>query len=220
MAHSEKALQIYNKVLELKIKGSTGYMSFILGDLSITLESMDIVGGAIQNWFEEWLKKEHFVFGKKENTQEFPDFVLGKSEYLEIKAFNYLARPAFDIANYGAYINSILLYPERLNASYLIFAYSMTDKQIKIEDIWLKNIWEICGPSKTNILEIQKKRGEPVNIRPKKWYSAEIKTFETRKDFIEALHESALKFEYPESHNEKWLKKLEKNFKELTKADI
>ena len=30
----------------------------------------------------------------------------------------------------------------------------MTDKLIKIEEIWLKNIWEICGPSKTNILEI------------------------------------------------------------------
>jgi type II restriction enzyme len=184
-------------------------MSFTLGNLSITLESMDIVGGAIQDWLGEWLKREKISFTKPENTQTFPDFIIGPKDYLEIKCFNYSAGPAFDIANYGAYIESLLLHPERLNASYLIFAYSMTKKVIKIEEVWMKNIWEISGPSPTNILEIQKKRGEPVNIRPKKFYSKGIETFATRRQFIEALHESALKYEYPNSHNKNWLKNLE-----------
>jgi len=209
MTHSKSAQNIYQKVQNGKIKNSTGSMSFTLGNLSITLESMDIVGGAIQDWLGEWLKREKISFTKPENTQTFPDFIIGPKDYLEIKCFNYSAGPAFDIANYGAYIESLLLHPERLNASYLIFAYSMTKKVIKIEEVWMKNIWEISGPSPTNILEIQKKRGEPVNIRPKKFYSNGIETFATRRQFIEALHESALKYEYPNSHNKNWLKNLE-----------
>lgn len=209
MTHSISAQNIFQKVQNGKIKNSTGSMSFTLGNLSITLESMDIVGGAIQDWLGEWLKREKILFTKPENTQTFPDFIIGPKDYLEIKCFNYSAGPAFDIANYGAYIESLLLHPERLNASYLIFAYSMTKKVIKIEEVWMKNIWEISGPSPTNILEIQKKRGEPVNIRPKKFYSNGIETFATRRHFIEALHESALKYEYPNSHNKNWLKNLE-----------
>ena len=76
----------------------------------------------------------------------------------------------------------------------------------------MKNIWEISGPSPTNILEIQKKRGEPVNIRPKKWYSNGVKTFDTRRQFVEALHKSALKFEYPNSHNKEWCSDFESTY--------
>lgn len=212
MSHSKAAQSIYQKVVNGKIKDLSGSMLFNLGDLSITLESMDIVGGAIQDWFGEWLKREKIPFTKPENTQSFPDFIIGKKDYLEIKCFNYSAGPAFDIANYGAYINSLLVNPERINASYLIFAYSMTKKVIRIEDIWMRNIWEISGPSPTNILEIQKKRGEPVNIRPKKWYSNGVQTFDTRRQFIEALHQSALKFNYPNSHNKDWLRNFESTY--------
>jgi hypothetical protein len=215
MTHSKSAQNIYKKVQTGKIKNSTGSMLFTLGKLSITLESMDIVGGVIQDWFGEWLKREKILFTKPENTQSFPDFIIGRNDYLEIKCFNYSAGPAFDIANYGAYIESLLLHPERLDASYLIFAYSMTKKIIKIEEIWMKNIWEISGPSPTNILEIQKKRGEPVNIRPKKFYSNGVKTFSTRRQFIEALHQSALKYEYPNSHNRNWLTNLESSYETI-----
>jgi hypothetical protein len=212
MPHSKSAQEIYQRVISGKIKDSSGSMTFHLGGFSITLESMDIVGGAIQDWFGEWLKREKITFSEPENTQSFPDFLLGNRDYLEIKCFNYSAGPAFDIANYGAYVNSLLLHPERLDASYLIFGYSMTNKVIRIEEIWMKNIWEISGPSPTNVLEIQKKRGEPVNIRPKKWYSNGVQTFSTRKQFVEALHKSALKFEYPNTHNKDWLKTLESKY--------
>jgi type II restriction enzyme len=177
---------------------------------------MDIVGGAIQDWFGEWLKKENIEYTKPSNTQSFPDFILDQNDYLEIKCFNFTAGPAFDIANYGAYIESLLLHPERLDASYLIFAYSMTNKVVKIEEIWLKNIWEIAGTSQTNILEIQKKRDEPVNIRPKKWYVENNKNFKSKFEFIEALHESALHFSYPRSHTEKWLETLIDRYIEKT----
>ena len=207
MSHSKSAQEIYKKVIDGKIKDSTGSMTFNLGDLSITLASLDIVGGAIQDWFGEWMRREKISFSEPENTQTFPDFLIGKQDYLEIKCFNFLASPAFDIANYGAYVNSLLSH-----ASYLIFGYSMTKKVVKIEEIWMKNIWEISGPSPTNVLEIQKKRREPVNIRPKKWYSKGVKTFQTRREFVEALHKSALKFEYPDTHNKDWLKNLESKY--------
>jgi len=216
MAHSEKALEIFAKVQSSNIASFSGNITFTLGDLSVQLETMDIVGGAIQEWFGHWLKVQRFDFTTPANTQTFPDFILSPGDYLEVKCFNYSAGPAFDIANYGAYIESLLINPERLEASYLIFAYSMTNKIIKIEKIWMKNIWEIAGPSPTNILEIQKKRGEPVNIRPKKWYVDQNKNFANKNQFIEALHKSALHFEYPQSHNEHWLKTLEINYKKKT----
>jgi hypothetical protein len=209
MTHSKNVDSIYQKIMTEGIKGSTGVMQFRLGELAITLTTMDIIGGAIQDWFGQWLKTQKINFSEPLNTQTFPDFILGTNDYLEIKCFNYDAGPAFDVANYGAYINSLLLNPERLDASYLIFGYSMTNGVIKIENIWLKKIWEITGPSPTNILEIQKKRGEPVNIRPKKWYSNQAVVFPNRKKFIQALHESALLFEYPNTHDKTWLSKLE-----------
>lgn len=220
MSHSKLVQEIYQKVISQNIKESSGSIIFNLGGLSVTLETMDIVGGAIQNWFGEWMKKEKIRFSEPENTQSFPDFTVGKFDYLEVKCFNYSAGPAFDIANYGAYINSLLIHPERLNASYLIFGYSMTNKIIKIEETWLKNIWEISGPSPTNVLEIQKKRDEPVNIRPKKWYSKGVQTFTTRRQFVEALHKSALKFQYPNTHNKDWLKTLEKQYKIVVGQEI
>jgi len=216
MSHSMNAQQIFQRVQDAKIRHSSGAMTFSLGNLSVQLESMDIVGGAIQDWFGEWLKIQKLPFSTPQNTQSFPDFLLGSNDYLEIKCFNYQAGPAFDIANYGAYIDSLLVNPERIDASYLIFAYSMTDKIVTIEEIWMKNIWEIAGPSPTNILEIQKKRGEPVNIRPKKWYISGNKNFTNKDDFIEALHNSALHFAYPRSHSKDWLSQFKKSYQNKT----
>jgi type II restriction enzyme len=216
MPHSKKALEIFKRVQDEKIRHSSGVMTFTLGALTVELETMDIVGGAIQAWFGDWLKSQKIKFTTPVNTQSFPDFILGKNDYLEVKCFNYPAGPAFDIANYGAYIDSLLNYPERIDASYLIFAYSMTGSTVKIEEIWMKNIWEISGPSKTNILEIQKKRGEPVNIRPKKWYIAGSKNFADKTEFVETLHKSALHFSYPRSHNSKWLIDFTNNYHKKT----
>lgn len=214
MVHSERAREIFKRVQEAKIKNSKGVMTFRLGDLTVELESMDIVGGAIQDWFGAWLSLEKIPYLTPQNTQTFPDFVLGEYDYLEIKCFNYSAGPAFDVANYGAYINSLLINPERIDASYLIFAYAMDNKIISIKEIWMKKIWEITGPSRTNILEIQKKRGQPVNIRPKKWYADGIKNFDSKYEFIEALHKSALHFRFPNSHTEEWLKQFKDKYQE------
>jgi type II restriction enzyme len=220
MTHSKKAHQIFERVQREEIRHSTGIITFTLGELSVQLETLDIVGGAIQEWFSEWLKTQKIAVSTPENTQSFPDFILGKDDYLEIKCFNFNAGPAFDIANYGAYVDSLLIHPERLDASYLIFGYSMKDKVIKIEEIWMKKIWEIAGPSPTNILEIQKKRGEPVNIRPKKWYIDEHKNFASKIDFVEALHDSALIFQYPRSHTKEWLNQLKVNYKKKTGKEL
>jgi len=212
MSHSEQALSLYQHAIESQLQGMTGVMTFNLGGLSVTLDSKDIVGGAIQDWFGVWLEQEGFTYTTPSNTQMFPDFILDDNKYLEVKCFNFTAGPAFDIANYGAYINSLLLYPERLDASYLIFGYTMERAVVKIEQIWLKNIWEISGPSPTNVIELQVKRGEPVNLRPKKWYAPGMKVFTSRKAFVEALHKSAVHFQYPNTHSQLWLSNLQERY--------
>jgi hypothetical protein len=205
MSHSQRVTEIFDQFKKSGIEGSTGNIRIELAGLSVELETKDIVGGAIQEWFENWLLSKKIKFNKPTNTQSFPDFLIEKKTFLEVKCFDSSRGPAFDIANYGSYVDSLLTIPERLDASYLIFSYSMFGTTLKIEEIWLKNIWEIAGPSPTNILEVQKKRGTPYNIRPKPWYAPTSRNFSSREEFVEALHLSALKFSSPPSHFEDWL---------------
>jgi hypothetical protein len=94
----------------------------------------------------------------------------------------------------------------------------MLDELVFIRGIWLKNIWEMVGPSPTNILELQVKRGYPTNIRPKNFPVSTSNVFQSRYEFCEHLHRSALRFGNIRNHNSKWLANLEKNY--ITKTGM
>ena len=122
--HTESQ-QILEHLLSIK-DPLVGGTHFRLGDISLDIEGRDGIGGLIQEWFGHWAQNQGYNVVKEDASQEFPDFYIGlNQDYLEIKSFNYDASPAFDIANFESYCNSLSINPHKLNADYLIFGYSI-----------------------------------------------------------------------------------------------
>lgn len=212
MPTQTKVAEIFNLLISDGLIGKKGKINFLLHGVSVDLETKDIIGSVIQEWFESWLLAKKIRFEKPENSQSFPDLVVGHGEYLEIKAFNWNAGPAFDIANFGSYVESLKSSSDRLKADYIIFGYSMKGSEIKIENIWCKKVWEITGPSPTNKIELQVKRNQPYNLRPKKWYGVNVSIFQSAEEFIFALNEACAKFDSPPIWDDQWRVAVEKNF--------
>lgn len=217
--YMKKIEQLLN---EENIKGKKGFISFDLAGISFHVASKDIVGGVLQEWFENWMLSKKIVFSKPSNAQDWPDFYLGDGQHLEIKAFNYDASPAFDIGNFDAYTRSLLEHPQRLDSDHLIFGYRSSNKTVEIVDFWVKKVWEMTGVSPTNCLELQVKQKVPVNIRPKNWCSKTPKTFNSRRDFVVALAEALNKFHpqrYP-AQNINWLESVEQAYFQATNTPL
>jgi hypothetical protein len=88
MSHSKRVTEIFDQFKKSGIEGSTGNIRIELAGLSVKLETKDIVGGAIQEWFENWLVSKKIKFDKPTNTQSFPDFLIEKKTFLEVKCFD------------------------------------------------------------------------------------------------------------------------------------
>lgn len=147
------AEQIYDKLVnEQQILSSVGQITFHLLDVNIIVKRKDVVGNIIQEWFEGWLKEQNIDFVPNPNTQMPPDVFLIPDDHtrglLEIKAFNRESSPAFDIADFKAFINELIEKPYHLDTDYLIFGYKMDTESgdVTIKNVWLKKIWEITRP--------------------------------------------------------------------------
>lgn len=203
---------------QTKLIGKSGYISFNLNDLEVRIQAKDSIGNLLQEWFEAWLSSKEVWFEKAANSQQFPDFFLSpqnpKQGLLEVKTFDWTRGPGFDLANFDAYCNSLLTDAYRLDCDYLIFAYTMDNGQIKIQDMWLKKIWEMACPSSTYPLKVQEKKNIIYNIRPSIWYSerAKFKPFRSKEEFLNALNET--RYQYPQTRhgNAHWLNKVLKNY--------
>jgi hypothetical protein len=210
------AREVYELLLAIPIENQIGKIEFEMSNVKFSVKSKDIVGGVIQEWVENWLTRQKILFSKPENSQDWPDLILGSGEDLEIKVFNYDASPAFDLGNFRAYLDSLVEFPNRVFDKHLVFGYS-TDEvtgQISIRGLWLKHIWELTGPSEKNILELQVKKGVPYNLRPKKFYSNNISVFQNHLEFLTALSKAIDKFEiYKESNGKEWLFKVNQKIK-------
>lgn len=211
--------QILRMLIQQNIKNSIGIIRFDFAGLSFPVTSKDIVGSVLQEWFEHWLKHNQLVFSKPFNTQEPPDFFLADGSHLEVKAFNYAAKPGFDLANFDAYTRSLLIHPERLDANHLIFGYRLVNQSITIVDIWVKKIWELAGTSHSHPLSLQVKQGVPVNIRPKDWRRTDG-SFGNRLLFVEALNAALVKF-YPQRYpNNVWLDQIKQTYLQQTGQNL
>lgn len=207
--------EIVSLLLAQKVKGSSGQVRFDLAGVSFPVVSKDIMGGVLQEWFENWMIKNCIQFSKPPNTQEPPDFYLADDSHLEVKAFNALANPGFDLANFDAYTRALLIHPDRLDANHLVFAYMLVNDSLQIVDIWVKKIWEMAGASDANILSLQVKQGVPVNIRPKDWRKQDS-SFGSRRLFVESLHGALRKF-YPDRyHGNEWLDTVRVGYQKKT----
>jgi NgoBV restriction endonuclease len=192
-----EALRLQNLLISQGLLVSQGQVTFNFFGETLTVTSLDVVGSILQNWFEHWLIRNQTPYTLVPNTQSWPDFILQDGTELEIKAFDFNAGPNFDVANFDAYTRSLQTNAERLLTEHLVFGYTSQNGIIGIKDVYLKKIWELTGPSPTNILNLQVKQGVPVNIRPKNWSSNRVEIFQNRRDFVWALHQ-ALQHFYPQ----------------------
>lgn len=120
-----------------------------------------------------------------------PDFFLHPDDMthglFEIKAFDLARRPAFDIAPYAAYMEELVEKPYVLDTDYCIFGYrTYDDGHFSIDDVWLKNVWEITSPTPSKPLPLQIERGVVHKIRPMNWIKKPEQCFENKESFIAA----------------------------------
>ena len=95
---AEKLYQLIRKdAIGLKFDGFLK-----IGSIKIDLCKANIISDLMQEWLEGWLKKNNIEYSANPNTQMPPDLYLDPEDLthnlLEVKAFNYEATPAFDIA--------------------------------------------------------------------------------------------------------------------------
>ena len=189
------AQELYKELQSLNLEETNGQIEFSLSGTTVKIKTTDIVGNSIQSWLGQYMEDSNIYFDDR-GTQEFPDFILDennpKTGLLEVKAFNYDATPAFDIANFDSYCDSIKDKPYRLDADYLIFGYLMSsDGDISIKKIWLKKIWQIAGTSNNYPLKTQIKRAVIYNIRPEGNFKFDkTSAFSSKDDFLKALYKT------------------------------
>lgn len=209
--------ELFNKLLAAKLDKYTGEIIFHMAGVKVKINTTDTVGMNLQAWLKQYFIENDIFFSEPHNTQEFPDFYLDDIEpekhMLEIKAFNYSATPAFDIANFESYCSSVKTKPFRLDADYLIFGYEMSDKgDITIKKMWLKKIWEIAGDSKQYPLKTQVKRGMIYNIRPNSNFKFDGKgPFKSKEEFLNATYLTLASYK-SKDFAEDWKRTLAVNF--------
>lgn len=212
------AQQLYNKLSKINFANNKGCITFTLANVSVKINTTDTVGITLQAWVKQFMVDKNIFFIEPANTQEFPDFYLNDIErnrhMLEIKAFNYNATPAFDIANFESYCESVKNKPFRLDADYLIFGYTMeTNGDITIKKIWLKKIWEIAGTSQLYPLKTQVKRGMIYNIRPNSEFKYDKSSpFSNKSQFLKAIYDTLCMYKKSSVANE-WKATLISNYK-------
>ena len=142
------AIELYNLLLEEGIFKYKGNITFRLGKTETIIKAKDTIGNSLQEWLGQWLNNKGIFFFVPPNTQEFPDFYLSEKNaqenMLELKTFNSEATPAFDIANFDSYCESLRTRIFRLDADYLILAYHLDEDTgtITIRNMWLKKVWQ------------------------------------------------------------------------------
>ena len=212
---------LFDSLKKDNVIGSEGITIFRLSGIDVNIKDVSIVGNVLQEWLMHYMKKNGIYFRIKDNTQEFPDYLLSESskqDLLEVKAFT--KSPNFDIANFAAYARSLREDAYRLDAKYLILKYSKpsTETQsIVIDNIWLKNVWEIAGASERSPIKIQWKQGTPVNIRPCVWYGKPTyPPFTSRLEFVEALSKVVGMAQLDTSIAKNWLNVVKDNYYQHT----
>ncbi|MDR2457406.1 MAG: NgoBV family restriction endonuclease [Clostridiales Family XIII bacterium] len=212
-----KAQQLYDGLNRHHIVGSAGKISVELLNVKCDLNDKSAVGNLLQEWLGAWMVNKNIYHRTNPNTQEFPDFFLSTSNtsnLLEVKTFDFSKAPNFDIANFDAYVRSVMTKSYRLDADYLILGYILTNSRLKIENIWLKKIWEITCSSKKYALKSQVKQEKIVNIRPYnfKTMSQGFQPFATRLDFINAVKQTLEQYQMRTVSANDWLSAVQTNY--------
>lgn len=215
---------IINSIEELyqvsrqRLENQHGTITINFANRSHVYTGNDVIGNCLQEWLPEWFRHLGADIQETEDTQRFPDFraYFGNKKYdVEIKAWNIDRSPAFDIANFYSFIETTYDSPNKLDAYYIILGYEPAHdgftQGFTVKKIFLKNIWEIMGPSDTHKLTLQVKRGQPYAMRPCSFHKSPKNSFQSRCAFITAVYEAYK--QHPNSHNkitaDQWLKQVQ-----------
>ena len=170
MNAAEKVYQLLKE--DFGFVDATGSVNFNLKDFSIRVEQNNIVGNILEEWLAKWMDAKG-IPNKHNPGQTSPDFWLNlddyNSDWLEVKSFTN--SPNFDIASYRSFIGLIIEKPWKLHSQYLLIKYKMEKGVVRIENFWLKKVWEISCMSERFPIKVQYMNGAIVNIRPATWYS-------------------------------------------------
>jgi hypothetical protein len=203
--------ELYNKAVN-EIKGEKGVITINIGGIPKTSRSNDIIGNCVQEWIPQWLEDNGIKLEENERSQQFPDFtanINGKRYDMEVKCWNYQNAPAFDIANFDGFYREIFSNPSKLYAKYLIFGYTPNKHGFQIDNIYLKNIWEITAPTMKYPIGLQVKQKRPYAIRPFPFHNNPEKSFSDIYQFIEAIYEARKIFAQDGTiEPDEWLKKV------------
>ena len=221
-----KAGDILNILENEHIYSANGIIKMTLNDISVRVKQRDTIGNILQEWLGEFLKKNNIYF-RSAVGQTFPDFYLSEEEntnLCEMKSFIAKNGPAFDIANFFGYIDSLRDHAYRLDSDYLIFSYTSSEEGvIKIDKIWCKKVWEITGSSREFPLNCQRKKGQIYNIRPVRWMSEKeniIKPFPSKEKFIAALYKTLLSTNNQVNVTRQWLSEVTDSYKVFSGEDM
>lgn len=146
----------------------------------------------------QWLEDNGLKLEPNTHSQSFPDFTadIGGVKYdMEVKCWNYENPPAFDISNFDGFYREIFNNPAKLYAKYLIFAYKPTTHGFVIENIYLKNLWDITGKGGKYPVGLQVKQGRPFAIRPIPFHRSPKRAFGSIEEFVRAIFETRKIFE-------------------------
>lgn len=224
------AQQVYDKLLyEDKIKTIKGQIRFHLGDVDIIVKKKDIVGNVVQEWLEGWLVQRNVDFKPNPQSQMPPDIFLNTKDltknWLEVKAFNRDASPAFDIADFKAFVNELIEKPYHLDTDYIIFGYVMDEAtgDIVIKDLWLKKIWEITKTQTNWPITCQFKNGVLQKMRPGNWFTNSVrsgKVFESKEDYLSAFEETVYQCSETRGQASQWKNRFKRSYRNYYGTNI
>lgn len=219
------AEQIKDRLERSGIYAAKGNITMSLNGTSVLIKSTDTIGNNLQEWLSQWMLQNDIYFRTPNNTQNFPDFYLSESQetgLLEVKSYFAPRRPAFDVANFDSYWQSIKENPARLDADYLIFAYDLVDGVLSVRNIYLKKVWEITGRATDYPLNCQRKNGQIYNIRPISFHSTRsvIPAFTCKEEFLAALYKTVLGHTNKAADTKEWLKQVMKGYKKHSGVDL
>jgi hypothetical protein len=223
--YGSKATQLYKQLKENGIVGAEGTIRLELMGTDVNINDKSATGNLIQEWLGQWMNLNGVYNRTNPNTQKFPDFYLSDDNQLnllEIKTFDYVESPNFDVAQFDAYTRSLKTEAYKLDSDYLILGYSLSNGVIKINDIWLKKIWEITCASKEYAIRTNVKQGKIHNIRPYNFKSLSkgFQPFNSRLSFIKAIKETLTKYTQNPSEADDWFSQVEHSYSDFAKARL
>ncbi len=220
-----KAQELLKLLQEKGIVGAEGSIKLELLETNVNISDKSAAGNLLQEWLGHWMSLNGVYNRENVNSQMFPDFYLSDEEerdLLEVKTFDYVKSPNFDVAQFDAYVRSLRTKAFRLDADYLIMGYSLDAGVIKVNDVWLKKIWEITCPSEQFALRTQVKQQKIHNIRPYNFKSMSngYQPFNSRREFALAIKETLSKYTGDSQEAEQWFNEVETNYQEFARTQL